>query len=158
MADIDVHYGPVTVVAEPVTVNVQGLDDTANRITLETPQPVKAETKTELVIKEPIKTESKTDLDIKPVALDQCLNIRLGPLPPTCVRQPYRFHLGLTLFGVEVFGVSVSGESQVLVSELVTRPQVAWGGEQAVAAHAPSPPVTPAARAPGSPVRIRLGP
>lgn len=172
MADIDVHYGPVTVVAEPITVTVQGLDDTTNTIRLETPQPVKAETKAELIIKDPIKIESKAelaitepirtetraDLDIKPVALDQCLNIRLGPLPPTCIRQPYQLHLGLTLFGIEIFGVSLSGESQVLVSELATRPQVAWGGEQALVAPADPPAVAPAAGAGGAPVRIRLGP
>lgn len=162
MADIDVHYGPVTVVQEPVTVTIEGLDDTTNTIKLETPQPLKAETKTTLAITEPIKTESKlsvtSELDIKPLALDQCLNLRLGPLPPTCIRQPYQLRFGLTLFGVEIFGVNLNGESQVMVSELAATPQVAWGGEYAASARPAPAPAAAKAEFREAPLRIRLGP
>ena len=181
---------PVTVVQDPVTVTIQGLDDTTNTIKLETPQPLKGEIKAALAITEPIKTEIKaalaitepiktevkaalaitepirtesklsatSELDIKPVVVDQCLNLRLGPLPPTCVRQPYQLHLGLTLFGVEIFGVNLNGESQVMVSELPAKPQLAWGDEHAAAGRtAAAPPVAkPEFRE--APLRIRLGP
>jgi hypothetical protein len=147
MADVDVHYGPVTVVQEPVTVTVEGLDDTTNTVKLETPQPLRSETTSTLVIRDPIRTESTASLDVKPLALDQCLHVRLGPLPPTCIRQPYRLHVGLTFFGVEVFGLSVRGEAETTVTDIPTRPQVVSGDREGAA---------PAAG--GRPLRIRLGP
>lgn len=144
MADFDVHYDPITVNSSPVTVNttpvtvhLEGLDDV--KLSLETPKPVESRSefvfqqpfRTELSIPKPIVLDAKTALDVKPLALDQCLHVELGPLPPTCVRQPYRQHVGFTLFGVELFGVDLSGESQVLVSPMRNAPHVAWGGAEA---------------------------
>ncbi len=85
-----------------------------------------------LHIPEPIKTESKAELDIKPVALDQCLYLKLAPVPPTCVRQPYHQRVGYTVFGVEVFGFTLSGETQTVVSPMPEKPVVAWGAEKAL--------------------------
>jgi hypothetical protein len=164
MADYDIHYDPITINTEPVSVEIKGLDNIKNTIRLETPQPVKGESKAELVISQPIRLESKGELvipqpirlegtaevDIKPLVLDQCLNIRLSPLPPTCIRLPYQQHIGLTLFGVEVIGFNLAGEAQVLVSDLPSKPQIAWGGEQAAA----QPAYAPAETAGG--VHIRL--
>jgi hypothetical protein len=84
MADINVHYDPISVVSGPVTVDVQGLDNTKNTITLETPQPLKSETTIGLAVTQPIETdskfefstpqplraESKAELDVKPLAID----------------------------------------------------------------------------------------
>lgn len=149
MADIDVHYDGISVTTDPTTVNVHadpttvnfhadpttvdivGLDNTHNTITLETPKPLQAESKATLLIPEPIRTESKAELDVKPLAFDQCLNIRFGPLPPTCLRQPYQQHFGITLFGVEILGFNLTGESQLVVDNLPSKPQIAWGGEKA---------------------------
>ena len=102
MADVDVHYDPITVTNNPQTITFQGLDNIKDAISFATPAPLKTETKSdfnfplpiqtvskaELAITQPIRTESKAELDIKPLEFDQGLTIRLAPLPPTCVRQP----------------------------------------------------------------------
>jgi hypothetical protein len=169
MADVDVHYGPVTITADPVTVNVQGLDDNQTTLTLKTPEPLTSSTKlelavpqpirTELAIPQPIRTESTTALDLQPVALDQCLNIRLGSLPPTCIRQPYQLHLGITLFGVEIAGFNLAGESQAIVVDQTRRPHtlpdVEWAGERS-AVHEPHQPEIVHTDSAGA-LRIRLG-
>jgi hypothetical protein len=151
MADIDVHYDPISVNTDTTTVEVKGLNDA--KLALSTPQPLKAEVKTELkgdlslqqtlksdnrnelVFPEPIKTESAAKLDVQPLALDQCMRISFGPLPPTCVRQPYHQHFGFTIFGVEIFGFNLEGEGKVLISDLPAKPQVVWG-EQPARQHA----------------------
>jgi len=171
MADIDIHYDPISVVGGPITVEVNGLDDTTNKITLETPQPVKIETKTDLAVTQPIeieskyefstpqplKTESKSELDLKPLAIDQCLRISLAPLPPTYMRFPTHQQIGLTLFGVEIVGLRFSGESQVLVCEPAKDPHIAWGD----ITPASPPPQRKQESVPAAPnvdgLRIRLG-
>lgn len=152
MADVDVHYDPITINTDAVTVDVKGLDDT--HLTLATPQPLstksdlninqkldstlksqnslETDSKFALAITEPIVSQSTAELDLKPIALDQCVRISFGPLPSTCVRQPYHQHFGFTLFGMEIFGFSVAGESQVLVTDIPTKPKVTLVGEQAV--------------------------
>jgi hypothetical protein len=170
MADLDIHYDPITVNNNPATVTIQGLDNVKDTITLQTPQPLLSETKSEfnfpnpiktqsnvnLAITQPIRTESKAELDIKPLEFDQCLTIRLAPLPPTSVRQPYQQHFGVTLFGVEWLGFNLEGELQTVVSDLQRPPQVDWGSEQPTR-HSPAPPsqVQPQVDAAG--LRIRLG-
>jgi hypothetical protein len=154
MADIDIHNDPITVNVDTTTVEIKGLDDIHSSITLATPQPLKAETKNELTLKSdnksdltihPIKTDStvktdstiKTDstaeLDVKPLVVDQCLRISFGPVPPTCVRQPYQQHIGFTFFGVEIFGFNVEGEGQVVVDTLPSKPHIVRAEEQPVA-------------------------
>ena len=44
------------------------------------------------------------NIDLKPVAVDTCQTYQLAPLPETEVRQPYRHHIGYTMFGVEYMG------------------------------------------------------
>lgn len=133
MADIEVSYEPIAINSGPVTVTVTGLND----IQLSVPEPVKTETKLTLAlpdtfksdgkfafsIPEPIRTDSKADvgvragIDLAPVVLDQCLRLSLAPLPPTRICLPNRQHIGLTLFGVEVFGITFDGEANILVDE-----------------------------------------
>ena len=132
MADVDVHYDPITVNSgavavhsDPITVDVKGLDNTKNTLVFETPQPVRAESVLDLrlpqpfrtdsraeVILAPIRTDSTAAVDIQPLVLDQCVTLRFAPAPPTCIRQPYQQHFGVTLFGLEIVGWNVSGESQ----------------------------------------------
>jgi hypothetical protein len=151
MADFDIHYDPITISTDKVTVEIAGLDDTHNAITFATPQPLSLQTssdltlreslnteshlategKLELAVTQPVRTESAVDFDIKPLAFDQCLRISFGPLPPTCIQQPYQHHFGFTLFGLEVFGFNLVGEAQVKVTEIQSGPRVVWGGEQA---------------------------
>lgn len=177
MADFDIHYDPITVNNNPSTVNITGLDNIKDTLTLQTPQPLKSETKSEFVFPQPFKTESKTELDfptpirtesraeldIKPLVFDQCLTIRLAPLPPTRVCQPYQTHYRFTVFGVELFGFSLEGQNETIVTDVPQRPQVSWGAEQAVHHPQPAPQAAPSpardvptARAAG-PLRIRLG-
>jgi hypothetical protein len=181
MADFDVHYDPITVNNSDVTVDLKGLDNVKTALTLATPEALKLETdsdvkleqsfnsegtlettskldttsKIDFAVTQPIETESRAELDIKPLALDQCLRISFGPLPPTCVRQPYQQRIGFTLFGVEVFGLNLSGESQVVVTEVPSRPHVVQGGALAV-----GPPAAPrqqeVRRAAGGGLKIRL--
>ena len=159
MADIDVAYDPITVNSGPVTVAVSGLDN----IKLAVPEPIKTETtlkvpdtfkgdlksdgKFAFTIPEPVRTDSTADvragIDIQPVVLDQCLRLSLGPLPATRICLPNRQHVGLTLFGVEVFGISFEGEANILI------------GEPARQTHIVQQP--PSRSKPGEGLRVRLG-
>jgi hypothetical protein len=145
---VTVNNGPVTVDADS-TVEIKGLDDI--KLTLQ-PTPLKSESKQELVLPQPFKTESKLDttsdvtsdsksamaIDLKPVALDVCLNTS-SKLPQGQICQPFSFHVGLTLFGMEYFGVNFGGESRIVMQDLPKKPAVDWPAQQ----NAPAPPHTP---------------
>lgn len=60
-----------------------------------------------------IDTDSKSLIDLKPVVVDSCQTIRLAPLPPIHVEQPYSQHFGFTYMGMEIFGFTVSGTSEM---------------------------------------------
>ncbi len=152
MADIDVTYDPITITSEPITINnggvtvdIKGLDNTKNTITLETPQPLQLNTKSDLALAtpEPIKLhtkselDSRAELDVKPLAVDQCLRISLGPLPPTCIRVPVQQQIGFTIFGVEIVGLRFSGETRIEICDPAKEPYVVWGETAPVAPDAP---------------------
>lgn len=146
---VTVNNGPVTVDADS-TVEIKGLDDI--KLTLQ-PTPLKTESKQELVLPQPFKTESKLDttsdvtsdsksamaIDLKPVALDVCLNTS-SKLPQGQICQPFSFHVGLTLFGMEYFGVNFGGESRIVMQDLPKKPVVDWPAQQnaPVSPHAPT--------------------
>jgi hypothetical protein len=94
------------------------------------PQPLKTESRAELAVTEPIVTQMSMDMavDVKPVVLDLCLNVGLNKLPRTCIRRPYDRHFGFTLFGLEVVGFNMSGESQIVIDDLPPRSHVEVGG------------------------------
>lgn len=60
-----------------------------------------------------IDANSKSEIDLKPLAIDSCQTIKLAPLPPICVEQPYSQHFGLTYMGIELWGFTVSGNSKM---------------------------------------------
>ena len=60
-----------------------------------------------------IDTDSKSLIDLKPVVVDSCQTIRLAPLPPIHVEQPYRQHFAFTYMGMELFGFTMSGTSEM---------------------------------------------
>lgn len=95
------------------------------------PQPMKTEMRTELAITEPIVTEMTTDarIDVEPVVVDLCVTLGIRDLPRQCIRRPYRRHLGLTFFGMQIVGLDWSGESSIVIDDLPTRPHVEVGGE-----------------------------
>ena len=145
--DVEVTIKPsTTTVTSENTVDILGLDNISLNADLKSDSAIDMglddiNLKTELVLPQPFKTESdirteldhtsNVGLDIKPMTVDLCLKLDFD-LPEKCIRQPYNHHFGITLFGVEVLGFNFAGESRIILEDLPNRPQVAWGGEQAV--------------------------
>jgi hypothetical protein len=171
MADVDVTS------TSTATVDVVGLDDLKADIKLELPQPFKTEgtntvdlkanvdsnsnsnSATHLTI-DPLRTDSSLAVDMKPAVVDLCLTLNVGKVPSLCIRQPYRHRVGFTLYGVEVFGFSFSGEQETTISELGPRPQTLPREEApwppARVHHAPE--MHEPRAASGAGLRIRLSP
>jgi hypothetical protein len=159
------------------TVDVVGLDNLKADLKLELPQPLKTDSKTDststLEIKplkadlgttthlevDPLKTDSSVSLDLKPVVVDLCLNLGISKVPSVCVNQPYRHHIGFTMWGTEVWGFTFSGEQETVVREYHPGPKLALG--RSTQAWRPRPTVEPErelqSRESGG-LRIRLGP
>lgn len=71
-----------------------------------------------------VTSDSKSEIDLKPVAVDSCTTIKLAPLPPSRIEQPYSQHFGFTFMGVELFGFNTSGRYETLLN---TPPAAARG-------------------------------
>lgn len=133
-------------VSSTVNLNVNGLNDMKQTLTLAggtktiqdiTLHPVTVTEKVTVGLTEDITVHPLTlnenislspltlneSIDVKPLAIDTCQTLRLAPFPETQVCQPYRHHVGYTLFGLEFMGVSYDGESKQLL-ESPRRPQV----------------------------------
>jgi hypothetical protein len=177
-----INLGGTTNVDSDSTVTIEGLDNIKAALTLGTAQPFRTESKQELAFPQPLRTESKQELvlpqplrtdsnlktdsnlntnsgitvDVKPLVVDLCLNLSQGPVQPTCIRQPYQHHFGVTLFGIELWGFNFSGESQTIIQGLTTKPQVAWGGEESRDQPGASTRPPPQVSRPASGLRIRL--
>jgi hypothetical protein len=65
---------------------------------------------------EPLKVDTDSKIDVKPLAVDSCTTIKLAPLPPIHVEQPYSTHFGFTYMGMELFGFTTSGKSGMFLS------------------------------------------
>lgn len=146
---VTVNNGPITVDADS-TVEVVGLDKISVTARLE-PSPLKTEARQEIVLPQPLRTDSvskaeltaKADItsdsrnamsvDLKPVALDVCLNTKL---PHGQICQPFSFHVGLTLFGVEWFGLNFGGESRTIMQDVPRAPAITWPAQQHATPHA----------------------
>jgi len=63
-----------------------------------------------------VTSDSKSEIDLKPVAVDSCTTIKLAPLPPSRIEQPYSQHFGFTFMGVELFGFNTSGRYETLLN------------------------------------------
>lgn len=177
MADIEVSYDPISINSGPITVDVTGLNDIEATLTI--PKPIELDTKLTLIVPDPIKTDSKWDsqsvidtksaidsksvidtksaIDLQPVAIDQCLRLSLAPLPATRICFPNRQRIGLTLFGVEVFGLTLDGDAEVVIGPPHRETHIVGGEARALHAdhghhdhdHHPGDP--------GPGLRIRLG-
>jgi len=128
------------------TLDVAGLDNVKVDETLELklPQPFQTsavaelklpqpfQTRSEFALTQPVVTDNKSalELDVKPLVVDLCLNVNIGKIPPTHIRQPYDHRIGFRLFGIEIFGFSFAGESQVIIGDPTPEPKVVWGGEE----------------------------
>jgi hypothetical protein len=136
---VTVNNGPVTVDADS-TVEIVGLNDIKVTARLE-PTPLKTESKQELILPQPLKTETRLDtksesdsrnalsVDLKPVVMDVCLNTS-SSLPKGQISQPFNFHLGMTWFGMEFFGLNFGGESRTVLQDLPKKPAIDWPAQQ----------------------------
>jgi hypothetical protein len=108
--DLTLDGGTTTTLAGETTVN------TDSTVTLE---PV---TTTSTVTLEPVTTTSTVDLE--PVSVDSCVRVELAPAPPTEVSTPYEQRWAVSLLGVELFALCLSGRTVTEVRPLPRRPQV----------------------------------
>jgi hypothetical protein len=80
------------------------------------------DTKSKIDLKADIDTKSKADIDtrslidVKPLAIDSCQTLKLAPLPPICMEQPYSHHFGFTWMGQELFGFSMHGKQDTFLT------------------------------------------
>jgi hypothetical protein len=65
---------------------------------------------------EPLKIDTDSKIDVKPLAVDTCTTIKLAPLPPIRIEQPFSTHFGFTYMGMELFGFTLSGKSGTFLS------------------------------------------
>ena len=93
-------------------------------------------------------SDSKSQIDLKPVALDSCTTLKLAPLPPVCVEQPYSQHFGITFMGIELWGFNLSGKSQTFMNSRSKCEERDYGDRD----DRPNPPVS----RPASGLRVRL--
>jgi len=54
---------------------------------------------------------SSSTVDLKPVAVDTCVRLELGPPPATEVCTPYEQTWGWSILGLELFALTVRGSS-----------------------------------------------
>lgn len=129
-----------------MTLDILGLDDirmsttsdidlssestSRNEVAVTQPIETRLDSRSELAITEPVVTQMSADLavDVKPVVLDVCLMLGIKDLPRLRISRPYDKHLGVTVFGVEVFGLNRSGNAQFVIDDLPKKPFVAVGG------------------------------
>jgi len=66
---------------------------------------------------EPLKvsSDSTSEIDVKPLAIDSCQTLKLAPLPPIKMEQPYSQHFGITFMGMELWGFNISGKSETFL-------------------------------------------
>src|SRR5216683_1902189 len=134
-------------VTSNVNLKLEGLDNIKETLTLDIkpievkPLELKPLTINENIDLKPIELKPVTlneNIDLKPVAIDSCQTLRLAPLPETRVCQPYHHHVGYTLFGVELMGVTYQGESEQLIGS-PHHPQVVERTERIEHRHAKRP-------------------
>jgi len=67
---------------------------------------------------EPLKvsSDSTSAIDVKPLAIDSCQTLKLAPLPPIKMEQPYSQHFGVTFMGMEMWGLNISGKSETFLN------------------------------------------
>jgi hypothetical protein len=104
---------------------------------------------------EPLKVDTDSKIDIKPLAVDSCTTIKLAPLPPIRLEQPYSTHFGFTYMGMELFGFNLSGKSATFLS---SPPKPQFYSEERAEDHKPFSESGPSASAgrPRSGLRVRV--
>ncbi len=123
---------PLTVDADLDNIRINNIAPLTVNSNLNVQNPIKTEStsksdataKVDLTIQpldlkiEPLKIDSNSNsvIDLKPVALDSCSTIKIAPLPPIRIEQPYSQHFGFTWMGMELFGFTTSGQYDTLLN------------------------------------------
>ena len=92
-ANLDLKIEPLDVKLEPLDIKIEPLD----------------------IKIEPLKVSTDSEIDVKPLAVDSCSTIKLAPLPPIRMEQPYSQHFGITYMGMELWGINISGKSEMFL-------------------------------------------
>lgn len=64
---------------------------------------------------EPLSVSTDSAIDVKPLVVDSCSTVKLAPLPPIRMEQPYSQHFGITFMGMELWGFNMSGKSETFL-------------------------------------------
>ena len=167
---VTVNNGPITVDSDSA-IEVKGLDKIgltakieplAIETTIKIPDPIvtksDSNSKSDINAKTDSTSDSKNALlvDLKPVVLDVC-STTSTKLPQGEIVQPYNLRFGVTMFGMEMFGFTLGGESRTVMKKLPKKPAVDWPAQQNAPAqpHAASPAPSPAGRSGGLRIRIK---
>jgi hypothetical protein len=120
-SDADVTVNSNLAVTTPIVTQATSKNDSTANLNLKVEpltlklEPVKVDLDTNSVIElKPVKADVDTSsvIDLKPVAVDTCQTIKLAPLPPIHIDQPYSHHFGFTIMGMELWGFTISGKSE----------------------------------------------
>jgi hypothetical protein len=128
--DVEIKLDPIELKIDPLKADIKI-------------EPLQVSTDSKLSSDSKVFSDSKSEIDLKPVAMDSCTTLKLAPLPPVCLEQPYSQHFGMTFMGIELWGFNISGKSQTFMNSPSNC------GERD---HRPSPPVS----RPPSGLRVRL--
>src|SRR4051812_19157456 len=102
-----------------------------------------------------VDSNSKSEIDVKPLVVDSCQTLKIAPLPPIRVHQPYSQHFGITYMGMELWGLNISGSSETFLHSPPKVKHHSAPGQQPGTAHEqPKPKSAP--DSPRSGLRVRV--
>ena len=94
------------------TTNTNNGENTVHTDSTITLQPVTLEpVTTTSTVNTTSSVDSTSSVDLKPVAVDTCVRLELGPPPATEVCMPYEQTWGWTVLGLELFAITVRGST-----------------------------------------------
>ena len=166
---VTVNNGPITVDSDSA-IELKGIDKIgltakieplAIEQTIKVPEPIVTKSdstaKSDINSKSDVTSDSRNALlvDLKPVVLDVC-STTSTKLPQGEIVQPYNLHFGITMFGMELFGFTLGGESRTVMKRLPKKPQVDWPAQQNAPASESAPASAPHTAARSGGLRIRI--
>jgi hypothetical protein len=85
-------------------------------------EPIGLQTNSTITVAKPVQADvnGNLSLDVKPVEIKPLvfdLRLSLDRIVPTYIRLPYRHHVGFSLFGFELVGLTIEGEQQITVQD-----------------------------------------
>jgi len=142
-------------IAEIAPINVNSTLKVIDPIVSQSTSTSNSDSKVDLKV-EPlsITSDSNSVVDLKPVAVDSCQTIKIAPLPPIRMEQPYSQHFGFTFMGMELFGFSTSGRYETLLNDPAKPTHAHCNCHPHEEHHAE--PDSPSSTAPGGGLRVRI--